>query len=364
MKNIGIVCYPTFGGSGIVASELGKALSKQHQVHFISYKKPVRFDNSNPNMFFHKVDVPIYPLFEYPPYELALTTVIVEVVEKFNLDLIHVHYAIPHAYSAINAQAILSQKGIKIPIVTTLHGTDITLVGKSPSVISAVNYAINKSSLVTAVSESLRLDTLKYFSIKQKIRVIPNFIHLTQQDRVAKKKKQKIITHISNFRPVKRVLDVIDVFNRVQSRIDSVLICIGDGPDLINAKKSVQEKKISDKVIFMGKSNKIEDVLKQSDLFLLPSESESFGLVALEAMSFSVPVISTNSGGIVDLVKNGINGYTCNVGDVEQMSLHAIEILSNENLHNKMCLASYDLAKQYDVNCILPMYEQCYNELY
>ena len=363
MKNIGIVCYPTFGGSGIVASELGQALSKKHQIHFISYKKPVRFDNANSNIFFHKVDVPVYPLFEYPPYELALTTVIVEVVEKFDLDLIHVHYAIPHAYSAINAQAILLQKGIKIPIVTTLHGTDITLVGKSPSVISAVNYAINKSSLVTAVSESLRLDTLKYFNIKQDIRVIPNFIHF-KESRVVKQKQQRTITHISNFRPVKRVLDVVDIFYRIQTKIDSVLVLIGDGPDLIHVKKSVQEKKISDKVIFMGKSNQIEDVLKKSDLFLLPSESESFGLVALEAMSFGVPVISTNSGGIVDLVKNGINGYTCSVGDIDAMSLRSIEILSNKNLHTQMSLASYDLAKTYDVSIILPMYEECYNELY
>jgi len=364
MKNIGIVCYPTFGGSGIVASELGKALSKQHQVHFISYKKPVRFDNSNPNMFFHKVDVPIYPLFEYPPYELALTTVIVEVVEKFNLDLIHVHYAIPHAYSAINAQAILSQKGIKIPIVTTLHGTDITLVGKSPSVISAVNYAINKSSLVTAVSESLRLDTLNYFDIEREIKVIPNFIHCQEKFISRKKNKQKIITHISNFRPVKRVLDVIDIFYRLQSQIDSNLIMIGDGPDLLSAQNLVREKNLKDKVIFMGKSNQIEDVLKKSDLFLLPSESESFGLVALEAMSFGVPIIATNSGGIIDLVQNGINGYTCNVGDVKNMSVKAIEILSDLSLHNQMSLASYDLAKKYDVNTILPMYEESYDELY
>jgi N-acetyl-alpha-D-glucosaminyl L-malate synthase BshA len=364
MKNIGIVCYPTFGGSGIVASELGKALSKKHQIHFIAYKKPVRFDNSNSNMFFHKVDVPVYPLFEYPPYELALTTVIVEVVEKFSLELIHVHYAIPHAYSAINAQAILLQKGLKIPIVTTLHGTDITLVGKSPSVISAVNYAINKSSVVTAVSESLRLETLKHFDIKQRIRVIPNFITFKKQSISKQINKQKIITHISNFRPVKRVLDVINIFHTVQQKIDSILVMIGDGPDLVHAKKLVEKKKINNKVIFMGKSNKIEDVLKKSDLFLLPSESESFGLVALEAMSFAVPVISSDSGGIVELVQDGVNGYTCRVGDVQAMSLRSIELLSNKNLHSQMRLASYDTAKKYDVNTILPMYEQCYNELY
>ena len=364
MKNIGIVCYPTFGGSGIVASELGKVLSTKHKIHFIAYKKPVRFDNSNSNMFFHKVDVPVYPLFEYPPYELALTTVIVEVVEKFDLDLIHVHYAIPHAYSAINAQAILLEKGLKIPIVTTLHGTDITLVGKSPSVISAVNYAINKSSLVTAVSESLRLDTLKYFDIKQKIRVIPNFINFKKQSRTRQINAQKIITHISNFRPVKRVLDVINIFDRVQKKIDSVLIMIGDGPDLLHAQKLVKKKEITNKVIFMGKSNKIEDVLKKSDLFLLPSESESFGLVALEAMSFGVPVISTASGGIIDLVQDGVSGYTCSVGDVKKMSLRSIEILSNNTLHAQMSLGSYDIAKKYDVNTIVPMYEKCYNELY
>jgi len=363
MRNIGIVCYPTFGGSGIVASELGKALSSKYEVHFIAYEKPVRFDNSQPNMFYHKVDVPTYPLFEYPPYELALTTTIVEIVERFKLDLIHVHYAIPHAYAAINARQILIKRGINLPIITTLHGTDITLIGKSPSVVSAVNYAINESSCVTAVSESLRLDTLRYFNIKKNIQVIPNFICFNSTSFPSRKNDTKILTHISNFRPVKRVLDVIKIFDNIQHEIDSKLIMIGDGPDLDDARRLVTLKGLTEKVSFLGKSNRIEEVLKLTDLFLLPSESESFGLVALEAMSFGVPVLTTASGGITELVLDKKNGYVCKVADIQDMSAKSIKLLSDITALKEMSLNAYETAKLYDVNKILPMYEDCYMNL-
>ena len=365
MKKIGIVCYPTFGGSGIVASELGQALSVKHKIHFISYKKPVRFDSQNKNLFYHQVNVPDYPLFEYPPYELALTTCIVEVTEKYNLDLIHVHYAIPHAYAAINAKQILLEKSIKIPIVTTLHGTDITLVGKSPYIISAVNYAINQSSIVTAVSESLKKQTLKYFDIKKEIRVIPNFIDFqnSQLNLKPNNKQTRVITHISNFRPVKRVQDVVSIFYNIQRKINSKLILIGDGPDFKKIQKMVQTKGLDSIVQFLGKTKNIKDVLEKTDLFLLPSESESFGLVALEAMSFGVPVITTSSGGIVDLVVNNENGYHCPVGDVEAMSSNAIHLLTNSQLYQKMSSKSYQRAKEYDVCRVLPMYEDCYEAI-
>ena len=363
MKNIGIVCYPTFGGSGIIASELGRGLSKKYSIHFISYKKPVRFDYANPNLYYHQVNVPLYPLFEYPPYELALTTTIVEVVKKYNLDIIHVHYAIPHAYAAVNAQKILLDHNIEIPIITTLHGTDITLVGKSPDVISAVNYAINESSMVTTVSESLKLDTLKYFNIKEDIKVIPNFIDIKKSSFLPKKNNKKQIIHISNFRPVKRVLDVIHIFDYISKKIPAELVLIGDGPDFQKAKILANKKGLSAKIDFVGKSRKINEALMNSDLFLLPSESESFGLVALEAMSFGVPVIATSSGGIKSLVINNQNGYTCKVGDIEDMSLKATSLLLDQVLYEKMSKSAYDTAKKYDITRILPMYEACYLSL-
>ncbi len=362
MRNIGIVCYPTFGGSGIVASELGRALSHKYTVHFIAYKKPVRLNKLNENILYHKVDVPKYPLFEYPPYELALTTTIVEVVKKYNLDLIHVHYAIPHAYAAVNARQILLDNDIDIPIITTLHGTDITLVGKNPYVTSAINYAINKSSLVTAVSESLKSDTLQYFDVDKNIKVIPNFIEFKSASIPVRNNNKKIITHISNFRPVKRILDVIRVFHGIQKEIDSCLIMIGDGPDFQVAKEMVNAECLGGSVDFIGKSNEIDGVLQKTDLFLLPSESESFGLVALEAMSFGVPVITTSSGGIVDLVIDQESGYTCKVGDVNDMSQKAISLLSDQTLYKKMSYEAYNTAKKYDINRILPMYENCYKK--
>ena len=362
MKNIGVVCYPTFGGSGIVASELGSALSYKYKVHFIAYKKPVRLNTLNKNIFYHKVYVPTYPLFEYPPYELALTTTIVEVVKKEKLDLIHVHYAIPHAYAAVNAQQILLESDIKIPIITTLHGTDITLVGKNPYVASAINYAINHSSLVTAVSESLKADTLTYFNINQDIQVIPNFIEFKSDKIPIRNNQEKIITHISNFRPVKRVLDVIHVFYNIQKKINSRLIMIGDGPDFQIAQELVYSKGLSELVDFVGKTNKIDGILTKTDLFLLPSETESFGLVALEAMSFGVPVITTCSGGIVDLVINQKSGYTCQVGDIKDMSKKAINLIQDLNLYKNMSQEAYNSAKKYDIKNILPLYDCCYKK--
>ena len=364
MKNIGIICYPTFGGSGIVASELGHGLSNKYKIHFISYEKPVRLNLSNKNIFYHKVNIPNYPLFEYPPYELALTARIVEVVKSFNLDLLHVHYAIPHAYAAVNARKILLEDNIDVPIVTTLHGTDITLLGKSPFILSAVNYAINQSSLVTCVSQNLKLETLKHFDIQHDIKVIPNFISFNSADIITKKnKKKKVISHISNFRSVKRVLDVIYIFHNIQKTINSELIMIGDGPDFQKAKSLVIKLGLERLVNFVGKSKHIQKFLKKTDLFLLPSESESFGLVALEAMSFGIPVITTNCGGVTELVLDGKNGHTCNVGDIHDMSCKSINLLSDMELYSKYSSSSYRTAKKYDINNIIPLYEECYLDI-
>ena len=358
---IGIICYPTFGGSGIVASELGLGLLNKHEIHFISYEKPVRLDLLKKNIYYHKVNIPTYPLFEYPPYELALAARIAEVVECFNIDVLHVHYAIPHAYAAVNAQQILLEKHITIPIVTTLHGTDITLVGKSPFVLSSVNYAINKSSLVTCVSEDLKQETLTYFNIKHEIKVIPNFINLDNgfsPPRTLNNKKK--ITHISNFRPVKRIIDVIRVFSNINTKIDSELVMIGEGPDLLKAKSLVKKYNLESSVSFLGKSKNIDSILQETDLFLLPSESESFGLVALEAMSFGIPVITTNSGGITELVKDSETGYACKVGDVINMSRVSIDLLSDPDLYSKFSINAYRKAKMYDINEVIPLYEECY----
>ena len=364
MNKIGIICHPTFGGSGIVASELGIGLSSSYEVHFISYEKPVRLDLSKPNLFYHKVMVPSYPLFHYPPYELALTARIVEIVALYGIDLLHVHYAIPHAYAAVNARQILLEKNINIPIVTTLHGTDITLIGKSPVVLSSVNYAINQSSLVTCVSNDLREQTFEYFDINHDIHVIPNFITLNDSFLLKKTtNEKKVVTHISNFRPVKRVLDVIHVFANLHKEINVELIMIGEGPDLDSAKVLVNDYGIESVVSFIGKSKNIKVVLEKTDLFLLPSESESFGLVALEAMSFGVPVITTNVGGVKELVLDGQTGYTCSVGDVQEMSKKSINLLSDTQLYAEFSACAYSQAKKYDINTILPLYEECYLKL-
>ena len=363
MKNIGIICYPTFGGSGIVATELGKQLSNKYVIHFISYKKPVRFDDTNNNIKYHNVDVPHYPLFEYPPYELALTAKIVQVVQEFSLDLLHVHYAIPHAYAAVNAKKILIEKKINIPIVTTLHGTDITLVVTNPHLMSAVNYAINKSDIITAVSQDLRKKTLEFFNVNHDIKVIPNFISCQKIDFKSNIVKKKRIIHISNFRPVKRVHDVVKVFHGIFREINSELIMIGDGPDLNSVRDLTNELGLQDSVHFLGKSKEIDNFLKYSDLFLLPSETESFGLVALESMSFGVPVISSDKGGVTELVINGFNGYNCPVGDINIMISKSKKLLMDSNLFSQMRKNAYQTAKQYDIVKIVSKYEELYFSL-
>jgi len=364
VKKIGIVCYPTFGGSGIVATELGKALSEtKYFVHFISYEKPVRLAGLKKNFSFHQVKIPSYPLFHYPPYELALTAKIVEVVEREKLDLLHVHYAIPHAYAAVNAKKILQSKGIEIPIVTTLHGTDITLVGKSPFVLSAVNYAINESDAITAVSSYLKKETLKHFDIQKEIYVIPNFIDFNYYELDSRKYKnnKKVLSHISNFRPVKRVHDVINIFKKVNKKVDVVLYMVGDGPDLISCQKLVKKYNLCDKVFFVGKSKEINKILLKTDVFLLPSEKESFGLVALEAMMFSTPVITTDGSGVSDLIIHEKNGFCHSVGAVDDMSENCIKLLSDSNLYQKFAKNSYLRAKEFNVDRILPLYKKIYD---
>ena len=369
--NIGIVCYPTFGGSGVVATELGKALAKNgHNVHFITYSQPTRLDFFNENLFYHEVDIRTYPLFQYPPYELALASKMVDVAQHEKLDLLHVHYAIPHASAAYMAKQILKEKNINIPVVTTLHGTDITLVGKDPSYEPVVTFSINKSDGVTAVSEDLKKDTLDHFDIYQHIEVIPNFIDL---DRFKRQKKdhfktaicpngEKLLVHTSNFRKVKRVEDVIHVFNNVRKIIPAKLLLVGDGPERIKMEKLCRELGTCEDIRFLGKMEAVEEVLSVSDLFLMPSEKESFGLAALEAMSCEVPVISSNAGGIPELNIDGETGFTCNVGDVKDMTEKALYILADENLE-KFKKAALERAKKFDITNILPLYENFYYKI-
>jgi N-acetyl-alpha-D-glucosaminyl L-malate synthase BshA len=369
--NIGIVCYPTFGGSGVVATELGKALAKNgHNVHFITYSQPTRLDFFNENLFYHEVDIRTYPLFQYPPYELALASKMVDVVEHEKLDLLHVHYAIPHASAAYMAKQILKEKNINIPVVTTLHGTDITLVGKDPSYEPVVTFSINKSDGVTAVSEDLKKDTLEHFDIYQHIEVIPNFIDLNRFKRQKKEhfktaicpNGEKLMVHTSNFRKVKRVEDVIHVFNNVRKIIPSKLLLVGDGPERIKMEKLCRELGTCEDIRFLGKMEAVEEVLSVSDLFLMPSEKESFGLAALEAMSCEVPVLSSNAGGIPELNIDGVTGFTCNVGDVKDMTEKALYILADENL-DRFKSAALERAKKFDITNILPLYENFYNKI-
>tara|TARA_B100001559_G_scaffold131828_1_gene110917 strand:- start:2747 stop:3874 length:1128 start_codon:yes stop_codon:yes gene_type:complete len=368
---IGIVCYPTFGGSGVVATELGIELSqKGHEVHFITYSQPVRLDALSSNLHYHEVTVPDYPLFKYEPYELALSSKIYDVIHKYKIDVLHVHYAIPHAYAAYMAKKILNENGYKIPIITTLHGTDITLVGNHPFYKPAVTFSINKSDIVTCVSKSLMEDTREFFGIKREIKVIPNFIDI---DRYEKKHNmceknfisegdEKIIVHVSNFRPLKRIIDVIKIFEKVNSKISSKLIMVGDGPDKKKAKDYLRKNNLKNKVIFLGKTNEVDEILCSSDLFLLPSEKESFGLAALEAMALKVPVISTNTGGLKELNINGNSGYTSDIGDIESMASNAIKILSDKSLKNKYRSQAFENAKKYDIKKIIPLYEEIYDE--
>ena len=368
---IGIVLYPTFGGSGIVATELGKELAKKdHEIHFITYTEPVRLGELRKNIFYHEVSTSDYPLFKYTPYEQVLTSKLVDVVKFEKLDLLHVHYAIPHASAAYMAQQILSDQNIKIPFITTLHGTDITLVGKDPSFEPVINFSINKSNMVTAVSESLKKDTNELFEVKNNIKVIPNFIciddyKLENNDFYKKRfapNNEKIICHISNFRKVKRIKDVLLSFEIISKEIDVKLILVGDGPERSALEKISRESQYRNNIYFLGSLKSTKEVLNISDLFFLPSSTESFGLSALEAMACSVPVISTKTGGIPEVVIDGESGYLSKVGDVKEMSSNAVEILSNEN---KLLLFKENALKQamkFDVKQILPRYEKIYEK--
>ena len=369
---IAIVCYPTFGGSGVVATELGLELAHRgHEIHFITYRQPVRLALLNPNVHYHEVNVTEYPLFHYQPYELALSSKLVDTVKLYKIELLHVHYAIPHAYAGYMAKQMLKDEGIIIPMVTTLHGTDITLVGNHPNYKTAVSFSINKSDVVTSVSQSLKDDTYKLFNIKKDIHVIPNFIELDKQRNesliscqrsLMAKKEERIITHISNFRKVKRIPDIIKIFYKVQQSIPAKLMMVGDGPEKAKAEQLCQELGISDKVIFFGNSNEIDSILSYSDLFLLPSETESFGLAALEAMAWSVPVISSNSGGLPEVNFDGVSGYLSDVGSIDEMAQNAIKILSNIDTLNTFKENALSVAKQFDIKNILPLYESLYQK--
>jgi len=375
---IGIVCYPTFGGSGVVATELGIALAKEgHKVHFISYSQPVRLDFFSENIFYHEVIVSSYPLFDYQPYEILLASKLVDVVKHEKLDLLHVHYAIPHASAAYLAKQILKSHGISIPFITTLHGTDITLVGKDASFEPVISFSINESDAVTAVSQSLKDDTYKFFDIKKEIHVIPNFISISDFEQLKNKEEyngicqkkmyspngEKILMHISNFRKVKRLDDVIGIFENVRKQIPSKLLLIGDGPERNRIEQLCREKNIYRDVKFLGKITTPEMLLRVADLFLLPSETESFGLAALEAMAMNVPVISTNTGGLPEVNKNGLSGFTSTVGDVEDMSQKALEILNDPNILKKFRINAFEVAKEFDLPKILPLYEDLYKEV-
>ncbi|MBS9774095.1 MAG: N-acetyl-alpha-D-glucosaminyl L-malate synthase BshA [Tenacibaculum sp.] len=371
---IGIVCYPTFGGSGVVATELGMALAeKGHEVHFITYNLPVRLDFFTKNLHFHEVVLEEYALFQYQPYELALSSKMVEVVEKHKLEVLHVHYAIPHAYAAYMAKHMLKEKGIKIKVVTTLHGTDITLVGSHPTYKTAVEFSINNSDEVTAVSKSLKEDTLRLLNIKKDIKVIYNFIDGEKYnvDSVTCKcyepllePEKKILTHISNFRPVKRIEDVIRVFDKVNKEISSKLLMIGDGPERLNAEILVTKLGIEDDVVFLGKTRDVEKILCYSDVFLLPSEKESFGLAALEAMAASTPVISTNTGGLPEVNIHGKTGFLSDLGDIDDMAKNAINILKDDVTLNKFKHNAKEHIKEFSLEKVLLQYEEIYKSCF
>ena len=366
--NIGIVCYPTFGGSGVVATELGKALAQRgHRVHFITYSQPVRLDFFNENLFYHEVYVPAYPLFQFPPYELALTSKMVDIVQNEKLDVLHVHYAIPHASAAFMAKQILRARGIQIPVVTTLHGTDITLVGKDASFEPVVTFSINQSDGVTSVSADLRRETYEYFAVEKDITVIPNFIDLhrfKKQDKshfraAIAPEGEKLLVHTSNFRTVKRVEVVLKIFVGVRERIPAKLLLVGDGPDRNRMEKMARDLDVHRDLRFLGKLEAVEEVLSVGDLFLMPSENESFGLAALEAMACEVPVVSTNAGGIPELNVHGVTGMLSEIGDVEDMVKNALYVLDDENLP-RFKAAARARAEEFAVEKIVPLYEECY----
>ncbi|MEZ4915917.1 MAG: N-acetyl-alpha-D-glucosaminyl L-malate synthase BshA [Chitinophagales bacterium] len=369
---IGIVCYPTYGGSGVVATELGIALAKEgHQVHFITYSRPPRLDVFQPNTFFHEVSFQNYALFEYPPYETALASNMVDIVKYQQLDLLHVHYAIPHASAAYIAKQILKEKGVNIPVITTLHGTDITLVGKAPAYRSVVAFSINQSDGITTVSESLKNDTYKNFEIKKDIRVIPNFIdfdRFTKLDKAHFKKaiapnEERVLIHTSNFRKVKRVEDTIKIFEKVVKKMPAKLLLVGDGPERAYAEQLARDLKVEKDVLFLGKQDAVEELLAIADLYLMPSESESFGLAALEAMACEVPVVSSNTGGIPEINIQGETGFLSDVGNIEEMANNAIKILIDCDTLLEYKQRAVAHARKFDIKNILPIYENYYYEI-
>lgn len=371
--NIGIVCYPTFGGSGVIATELAKGLAQNgHKVHILSYARPARLDTFQTNVTYHEVDLSSYPLFEFPPYDLALANVMVNLIEYEKLDVLHVHYAIPHATSAYLAKQILGEKAAHVPIITTLHGTDITIVGSDPSYKQVVDFSINQSDGVTAVSDYLREETYSRFDIRKDIRVIPNFIDLDRFKRSYKEhfKKaicpngEKVIVHVSNFREVKRVPVVVEVFNKVlESGIEARLLMVGDGPDRSKAERRCRELGICDKVRFLGKQEHVEEVLSIADLFLIPSGSETFGLAALEAMGCGVPVISSDIGGLPEVNLHGETGYLCGLDDIDCMGSYAVKILSSEELQKEMSANARKQAERFELNRLVGVYESYYKEV-
>lgn len=370
---IAIVCYPTFGGSGVVATELGIALANRgHEIHFVTYKQPVRLELLNASIHFHEVHVPEYALFHYQPYELALSSKLVDTVKMYGIEVLHVHYAIPHAYAGYMAKQMLAKEGIYIPMITTLHGTDITLVGKHPFYKPAVTFSINESDVVTAVSDSLKKDTLELFDIKNEIEVIPNFIDTKKyahdytdcQRSLMAQDHERIVTHISNFRKVKRIADVVAIFHKIQERIPAKLVMVGEGPEREKAEIQCEALGITDKVLFLGKSNEIDRILCFTDLFLLPSESESFGLAALEAMVNEVPVISSNTGGIPEVNIHGQTGFLSPVGAVDEMAENALAILQDPEVLAQFKKRAVQAAQKFDITNILPLYEAVYEKAF
>ncbi len=369
---IGIVCYPTYGGSGMIATELGVGLAKRgHKVHFITYRRPPRLTTFHENIFFHEVTDDDYPLFEYPPYDTTLASKLVEVVHFEKLDLLHVHYAIPHATVAYLAKKVLLQRGRYIPVITTLHGTDITVVGNNPSFAPVVEFSINKSDGVTAVSKSLRQQTYEYFDIEREIKVIYNFVDCSRFRRANKEhfkkaiapENERILVHVSNFRKVKRVEDVLHVFRLVRAQLPAKLLLVGDGPERRKLEELCRRLKLCDEIRFLGKQDAIEEILAVADLFIMPSENESFGLAALEAMACEVPVISTNTGGLPEVNIHGKTGFLSNIGDVEDMARHAIHLLSNEELLAQFRKNAWAQARNFDIERILPQYEAYYQHI-
>lgn len=371
--NIGIVCYPTFGGSGVLATELGMALAdKDHNVHFITYRQPVRLTGFRANMFYHEVRVPTYPLFDYPPYESALSSTLVDVVKNNNIDLLHVHYAIPHASSAFMAKQILQQENRYVPVITTLHGTDITLVGRDKTYAPVVAFSINQSDAITAVSENLKEETYRTFRIEKDIEVIYNFVDVRRFSKkpidafrkVIAPNNERIILHASNFRKIKRIGDVIHIFKKLNEIVPSRLLLVGDGPERPVAESLCRDLNLCDDIRFVGKQQDMEEIFAIADLFLLPSEYESFGLSALEAMAGGAPVVSTNVGGLPEIITQGVNGFMGNIGDTDQMANYAIDILKDESTFNRFRANAKKQAENFDITRIVPQYEHLYERLY